>query len=215
MNVLNLLDVLKLVGVSSVPVGLLIVAVLLFGKKYAEHILDSMQGRREQERAKELEEFKSVLQVAATKQHVTFSKLHEDRARVIVDMYGLLAEAEMAMKPLVSILGTASGPTKEQQALSAQEALHKLYRYVRKSDVYFDGDIRRLIGDITTEYSSAFTYMTFYPPDAPSRDGAEAAIKTGFWRDAAEIVEKRVPPLMERLRLEMQKLLGIPGEWEH
>lgn len=213
MNIANWIDFLKLVGISSVPAALLIIAVLLLGKKFAERIFDSIQEQRRLDRTKVLEEFKSALQVAAVQHQVTFSKLHEERAKVIEEVYGLLAELDMAMRPLVSILRTASDPPKGKMAETAQEALRSLYRCIRKKDLFFDDATRKLMDDITNRYTSAFARMTLYPLDEPARTDAEDVYKAAFWKDAADMVHDDIPPLMERLPMELQKLLGVQGSF--
>src|SRR5882762_456564 len=79
------------------------------------------------------EQLKHELAVAALEHNVKFSKLHERRAEVVAEAYGLLVEAHWASQSFVSLMEWVGEPPKQEKYVTAMNKSAEFYRYFDKN----------------------------------------------------------------------------------
>jgi len=123
MTLRELVDLLKVAGIQSIPFALVLAAVALLVYKLAEVLLKRVLELRRLELDKDLETFKAELARAAQTQHVAFTKLHQERFEAVLKLAKLLDSTDLAMRQLVSRFSlTGAPPPKSEQASTAAKA---------------------------------------------------------------------------------------------
>ena len=82
------------------------------------------------------ERLKHELQMAATEHLVRYAKLHERRAEVIAELYGLLVEAQWSSQTFVSVIEFAGEPPKSEKYVSAINKAAEFYIGLTQKKLY-------------------------------------------------------------------------------
>jgi hypothetical protein len=149
------------------------------------------------------------LQLVAQEHQVTFSKLHERRAAVIAEAYGLLVEAYWAGSSFASPIDFSGEPEKREKYVSAMNAMSEFYRFFDKNRIYLPEPICEAIDSLTKEMRSQVLRMGGYikykddalPPAALEKKW-EALDK------AWDYFEKQAPAAKSLLEKELRLLIG-------
>jgi hypothetical protein len=203
------IDVLKLLGVSSVPAALILAATIFLGKRFVEHLLARSVELKKLELDKDLEQFKSELQRATASHEIRFAKLHAEQADAIVVLYERLSVLESAMLVMTSMIQRVNAPPKSEQAMVAVKAAADFLEFYVRKEILLPPKVCAIIDDIFGEYKKALLEFTFFPPDSSAHDFDEALQKAEFWRRAGKRTNEKVPPLKQQLKTELQRLLGV------
>lgn len=133
-----------------------------------------------------IENSKHELQMLALEHEVRFSKLHEKRAAVVAELYGLLVEAHWASQTFVSAIGFANDPPKSQQYTTAMNSSAEFYRFFEKNRLYLPPEVCRqldeFIRNIRKEMIGFGIYATAEEgslPDSAVQKKYDAWIKVG------------------------------------
>jgi hypothetical protein len=85
----------------------------------------------------EIERLKSALQMTADERRVRFSKLHEERAKVIADIYGRALKTFQNGRQFALADGFTRDGNKQQQAtINANKGLWEFYLFVERHRIY-------------------------------------------------------------------------------
>src|ERR1035437_8597129 len=98
-------SILASVGCNAVTLGVLAWLARSFGSQLLAKDLEKFKADLSAASSSASERLKHELQLTALEHQVTFSKLHERRAEVIAELYGLLVEVQWASQSLVSMVG--------------------------------------------------------------------------------------------------------------
>lgn len=91
------------------------------------------------------EHLKHELQRAALEHQIRFSKLHERRAEVIAQLYGLLVEAHWASQSFISLAEFSGEPSKQEKYAEAMNRAADFYRFFDKNRIWLpEGLCRQL-----------------------------------------------------------------------
>jgi len=191
-----------------------LVAVLAFlGKSFLEQLLVRDTKRFETDlRAKSdiaMERLKNQLQLSTIEHQVRFSRLHEKRAEVIAELYGLLVEALWEAESFLSPLEWTGEPDKKEKHRTAMNQLVKLYRYFDQHRIYLPQEIcaslERLIDEVRSQVVNFGVYVDF----------GKSAINEEFdrkkldaWNSGWKSIKKEVPVARQSLENEFRVLLG-------
>ena len=77
----------------------------------------------------ESERLRSQLSIAATEHQVKFSSLHDKRAEVIAELYGLLVQAHWDAGSFISPVEFGGEPTKKEKYVTAMNAIADFFRF--------------------------------------------------------------------------------------
>ena len=156
-----------------------------------------------------IERSKHELQMLALEHEVRFSKLHEKRASVVAEIYGLLVEAHWASQSFVSAVGFAGDPPKSQQYNSAMNASAEFYRFFEKNRIYLPTEVCRQLDEFIRNIRKEMIGFGIY---ATAEDGylPESAVQKKYdaWIKVGEYFSNEVPKARELLETELRKLIG-------
>src|SRR2546426_7558344 len=88
-----------------------------------------------------VEHLKNELHLRTIEHQVRFSRLHEERAGVIAELYGHLVEALWEAESFLSPMEWSGEPTKKEKHQTAMNKLVELYRYFDKHRIYLPPDV--------------------------------------------------------------------------
>lgn len=154
---------------------------------------------------KDIERFKSQL----LQEQIRFSKLHEERANVIKDLYGKLRDLELAMNKLVVPLELTGQPKKEALLPKVTEAGNEFLNYYNKNRIYFSKRMCALIDKINKEFREMYVDWQVYQPHTLDAPDVNQDDRIRRWSEIWKKSEKDIPELREQIEEEFRTLLGV------
>ena len=135
--------------------------------------------------------------------------MHEKRAEVIAELYGLLVEANWAVAVFVSPIDWAEEPSKQEKYVSAMNSVAAFFRFFEKHRIYLPPELCEGLETFVREMRKrAIGFGVYVSHD----DGAmpEAALDKmrTAWMEASEYMDAQVPPSRAALEAELRGILG-------
>lgn len=153
---------------------------------------------------KEIERFKNDLHRSAFEHQIIYSKLHNDRAEVIRQIYAKIVRMERIMNDLTAYI------TKEKVEEALPAILEAKY-FFEENKVFFGKDLSHLIEDFVTKTHNAYfdaswnsDYQLHEIDDDRIKDETVKKRLNGW-----KIVRDKVPELKEELEKNFRDLLGV------
>ena len=109
----------------------------------------------------EVEKLKSNLSIAASEHHVTFSKLHEERAQVIAETYALLKDVYIKIQDYVKIFEPAGDKKRDERRQIAVDAHLNFRNYYPKKIIYMPKNTAEKLEKIDIALVQAFNEFVF------------------------------------------------------
>jgi hypothetical protein len=135
-------ELIKLLGGFAIFAGALAWLIKSIITHFLSKDVEKYKSRLSAEAAREIEQFKNQLQMVALEHEVRFSKLHEKRAEIIADFWGLLYEADMSVRTLeVRIKEKHTESVVVAAAKQAHEACKDAFKFYEKNRLYFSKDL--------------------------------------------------------------------------
>src|SRR5690606_14194835 len=143
-------------------------AILLFGKQLIEYFFSETIELKKTELNQELESYKSKLEqqnkdfqhkldLKLNEFNIQFSKLHQDRAEVVKELYHRIVELQSAMtvftRRIHPIIKDAA-KEKQERIDRVNEALMGFVNLYMPNRIYFDKDLAKKLDDLSNEYWS-------------------------------------------------------------
>ena len=155
------------------------------------------------------ERLKHDLQLAALEHQVRFSKLHERRAEVVAELYGLLVEAQWASQSFISIAEWSGEPSKQEKYVTAMNKAADFYRYFDKNRIYLPESIcTQLEQLIRNMRSKVIEFGVYVNNDNGAVPAHIVQQKLDVWLKASEYFDKEVPLARAALEKELRSILG-------
>lgn len=155
------------------------------------------------------ERLKHDLQLVAMEHQVRFAKLHERRAEVIAELYGLLVEAHWASQSFVSPAEWAGEPSKKEKYVTAMNKAAEFYRYFDKNRIYLPqatcDQLEQFIRNMRREVIGFGVYATKEDSHLPDHAVEK---KYHAWMKASEYFDTEVPKAKATLEAELRSILG-------
>jgi hypothetical protein len=158
-----------------------------------------------------IEQLKSRLQQAALEHQVRFSKLHEERAEKIAELYKRIVEQSAAGQRYVSERG---GSTPSEKFFKLHRDLEALDSFYETNRIYFpehvSGLLARLLSTIKKPAGTAFLYSE---TDHVANTDEFREMRRQELKVALDAFETEVPAARKALEDEFRKMLGVefPG----
>ena len=152
----------------------------------------------------EMERLRADLRQVTFQHEITFAKLHEKRAEIIVDLYQKLLKAEASARFLLTPLRYADDPPEEEREKQAESAANEFYRYYRDHKLYFDHHLCRLLEDLDTKLTVARVDHATYSEDDPETARERRAMRYLGWK----ALKEDFPPILREIEKEFRTLLG-------
>ncbi|MEZ7910448.1 MAG: hypothetical protein QMB55_01335 [Propionivibrio sp.] len=174
--------------------------------------------------AKDLERFKSELasasstaadqlrhqlQLVAQEHQIVVAKLHEKRAQVVAEAYGLLVEAQWAGQEFVSPMEFAGEPSKREKYHTAMNKSAEFYRYFDKNRIYLPANLCQQIDELLQAMRSKVIGFGIYAHREDSELPEQTLTKKHeSWSEASEHFNSAVPKARKALEEELRKIIG-------
>jgi hypothetical protein len=166
--------------------------------------------------SKKITEYEAEFARVTFEHKTKFSKLHEKRALIISELFFKLVKVQKSMTSFVSLLEISGDISKEEKGKIAVRDFNRFIDFFCINEIYFQDEISDLIEKIISEMKNAFYTFTAYPsykkidyylPDPKLEEVEEK--KSQNWIKAWEKISKDIPPLKEKLKKELQKIIGV------
>jgi len=217
-------DLLKLILYSG-PSVLLILAAIFWGKKIIEYFFDETIEIKKIELNQQLEMHKNSLeQQSISFQHhldtklnefnIRFSKLHQDRAEVIKQLYAKLVELHhsmLAFTSQVQLIIKDANKEEEERIQRVNNALNSFNTYFLPNRIFFSKELADKLDKLGKEYwdkgwNYAFLRSQFKEGGLPKEVAKEYRQKN---IEISKAVERNLFELFVELESEFRKLLGV------
>jgi hypothetical protein len=156
---MNAWDLLKSIGVFAAGSTILLTALGFIGRSvfvhFLSHDLESHKAKLAADNAIALEQFRAQLQTAAFEHETRFSHLHEERGKIIAELYKRLAIADEEIH-LMIVLGTKIR-LPEERRLKVSEAVNGFRDYFEQHRCYFDRALCEVISTLSVKLLKALS----------------------------------------------------------
>ncbi len=157
----------------------------------------------------ETERLRSQLNITATEHQVRFSRLHNKRAEVIAELYGLLVQAYWDTSSFVSLVEWSGEPDKKQKYVTAMNAIADFFRFFDKNRIYLPESIcEKLESFVQAMRHKAIGFGVYVRYDDADMSPESLEKKHNAWTEAWEYFEKEVPSARTALERELRNILG-------
>lgn len=171
----------------------------------------------------EMEKLRNALTLKSIEHEIRFRSVHEKQATVMAETYAKIYEVHKTVSSYVAILEQGGDPSKEEKlklVATAYEAFRDCFYPQR---IFFPKETGRRVMDFAnklTEVTNMFTHgqqreARMVHNRRTSENEAAAAFD--HWDKTHKMMQDEVPPLLEQLEGDFQRLLGVttcPGESE-
>lgn len=156
-----------------------------------------------------IEHLKNELQIRTIEHQVRFSRLHEKRAAVIADLYGLLVEALWEAESFLSPMEWAGEPNKKEKHQQAMNKLVELYRYFDKHRIYLPHEVCVSLEALVQKVrSQVINFGVWVGYENYELTGDSHKQKNEAWNSGWDAIKNQVPIARESLETEFRSLLG-------
>ena len=156
-----------------------------------------------------IEHLRSQFQIQAIEHQVRFSRLHEKRAEVIAELYGLLVRSLWEAESFVSPMQWTGEPDQKQKHATAMSSLVDLYRYFDQHRIYLPESLceslEQLIMDVRSNVIQFGVWVKYEDSRLPDHAANQ---KQEAWDKSWEGIKSKIPPARTRLENEFRILLG-------
>lgn len=180
--------------ISSIGGSAVLFAVLAFlAKSLIKHFLE-----------KDIESFKLNLQRVSFEHEIQFSKLHQDRARIIAGLYDRLYEFHWAVCAFLKDFHNTNRNSKKLLD-DLNDKSYKFTDFFDKHRIYFTENICSKIDKLIYSLRSAYVPLERSSLDAkPNNQQMEQE-----WNKCAEVVQKTYPDIRKSLEKDFRSILGV------
>ena len=157
----------------------------------------------------EFERLRSTLSIAANEHQVRFVRLHEKRAEVIAELYGLLVQAHWAAQSFITPIEMTGEPSKNEKYVAVMNAIAGWFRFFDKNKIYLPTALcSSLETFILAMREKVIGFGTYVQIDEAYMASHTFKEKHKTWTDSWEYFSNEVPTAREALEQELRSILG-------
>jgi hypothetical protein len=153
------------------------------------------------------EAFRSRLEMEAHRQATVFTRLHEQRAEVIAEVYKLLAIAERALRSMVTPFQMYGEDPYSKKMNSSALAIMAFQEGFEQARIWFALDTCNKADAVLTELRGIHNHFTIIVHGGST--AGEKVANAEEWGKAWDRVESKFQPLKTALEDEFRALLGV------
>ena len=167
---------------------------------------------------KELETHKSELQTIVQKQQIQFSKLHQERAKVIKEIHGKLIELQDAVLDYHNLVvrPIEEADKKEEKERLRKERLYKAlvgyHDYVISNSFYFEKTLFEKLRKFSNDLNYKNWHAQFLKDQFKEDDRTLREQYREDWQQIQLSFLNELPKVIEDLEDEFRELLGVKSE---
>lgn len=152
--------------------------------------------------------FQNNLAIEAHRENTRFSRLHEQRALVIAEVYGLFVKAERAVGDMVKVFQFSGEPSHLEKANNSAHALTDLQGRWDAARIWFTEDTCKKADAVMEELRAIHNRFNIFVLDLST--GKPRSQASEQWHQMSERVNKvTVPPLKKALEDDFRSMLGV------
>ena len=174
--------------------------------------LESYKSQLKYEADAELEKIKAELQIEAAKQNIQFSKIFEEIANTVAEVYSRLVVFKDSVGSYVSIIEWSGGPSKEQRRKIASEKMEEFLKYYRSRKIYLPEATAEKVEEFWQGLYKIvidFMYGVEQGGDERGRKLHDKDTYKDTWVEAHNYISKHVPSVLKTLEKEFRSILGV------
>lgn len=161
------------------------------------------------------EQLKHQLQLVAQERQVIVSKLHEKRAQVVAEAYGLLVEVQWAGQDFVSPMELTGEPSKGEKYVTAMNKSAEFFRFFDKNRIYLPAPLCKRIDEFLQSMRTKVIGFGVYARREDAELPEQALDKKyDAWFDSSEYFNSEVPRAREALEEELRMIIGAEAKRE-
>lgn len=154
----------------------------------------------------ELTKFKSELERSAFEHQVRFSQLHEKRADIIADLFGVIVDLHSSVDNFILFLPAATADDSDKNLKSLHNAVDKFKLTFEKNRIYFNKETCELIDSFNESMSKPVSELVMHI-DISGYQNWDVLGKV--WMAAQEKLYAEIEDIKEELEMEFRQLLGV------
>jgi hypothetical protein len=179
----------------GIGAGLLTFLAKSLWAQFLSRDIESYKAKLQAQHSREIEELKADIRTVAFEHETRFARLHDERVRVIVELYKKLARTDVAFRLWIAPLSSGNDPLAGEKAAAAA---NDLFEYFDENQIYFDP---KFCADTVT------LRLAFRRAWANFGSGGKPDPKD--WLETWEEFERVVPPLRAEIEEQIRKILGV------
>lgn len=207
------------------PGVIIILAILLFGKKLIEYFFSETIELKKAELNQDLQNHKKLLEqenknfqhsldLRLNEFNIQFSKLHQDRAEVVKKLYHKIIELQSAMQVFTRRMHFVEEDAEKEKQVRidrVNKALPDFIDFYMPNKIYFNKELAEKLDKLARDYRTKgwdFAHMTSYLSEGTMSKELyqEYTRKT---QEISELVKNEFPKIIEDLEDEFRSLLGV------
>jgi len=185
-------------------------------KRWTDHMLTERLKEYESElelsNARVIEPLKADLRAAAAQREHQYRIIQEKRADIVAAAYSLLVQARRKVADYIDPVEISPGPTKEELAKPAFEAVGEFLSYFDGHRIYFTEYQCNSVDAFLKELRKAgHLFRIYYIPGERMRNATKRQLEDMFdkWPEIAEKFAQNVPRLEAAIREQFREILGV------
>lgn len=164
--------------------------------------LEALKASIKSENDKEIENLKAFLSIESARQNVIFTKLHEQRAEVIAEVYARLIDTTSKLKTYMSAFEPAGIAPKSERRAAFGTAYNNFSEYYHSKAIFLPKDTSEGIAKLQSELKSSGIVFMHAVETPENRDFSK-------WIEIGEKVENIASSVIPELEAEFRKILGV------
>ncbi len=190
--------------------GVVVLGSVFLIKRFFEHSFSAALEKYKSQLNIDLEKHKADLQRAAIQYQITYSKLHTDRAAVIVELNTKMVKMYWSLESFT--LHQSGDVSVEKKAETAYTDIKDFEFYYKCNMIYFGKNICALIDSMLPKAYKAQTAAKISWESNVDRSNLDIRKeKAQAWKESWKIIEKELPKIQENLQEEFRELLDVGG----
>jgi len=170
--------------------------------------LESFKLILQKESQQELMRLQSSLQLIQLEHQVRFTKLHENRARIIAEIYSRLVKLHRTASTFVRMYHSVDDTKNKENIKQLWGCLDNFTEYFEKHRIYFNQNTCSEIDCLINALSKAVSTLIFFIQEAGAIEPTTHEVYIE-WDKAMTIMEGDVPKIKKSLEGSFRGLLGV------
>ncbi len=159
---------------------------------------------------RDIERYKSDLQLQRFEYQTKYSTIHLRRAEVIGEFYKLLVRAIEEVAELVKLLRFADSEPLPDKKQRAADYCNEMMRYFKQHRLYFDEGICKKIEKLIESLRMSFVEFDLAQPGEKIEHSLET--DPDMWKSAYKRIKEEVDPIRQELERQFRSLLEAKQE---
>lgn len=165
--------------------------------------LEKFKAELQGKNAREIEALRTELRRSAFEHEIRFARLHEERAKIIAELYGLLVDAQRELGLLIGLMTPQGAQTAEKTLGAVREKGDLFVDYLNRHLIFLPESLGRTLNAFRDLY--ARTWIDYKL--SVIHGGAEDAESFAYMKRGFDTITERIPELKREIESEFRRML--------